>query len=211
MLTPYPKETSFESPHQLLKQQNINLKLIVEGIASQVGEAFFRACVRYLAQVLQIQYAFIAEFICEDSSRARFLAFWAGDDFAPNFEYELKGTPCGAVYEEGMQIHPRGIQQKFPNDQDLVDLNAESYLGIAIFDAQGNVIGHIAGLHTKPLEDNYEEQESILKIFAARSAAEIERQLTEKKLKQQNIRLAKTLKKLQTTQTQLIQAEKMSK
>ena len=62
-------------------------------------------------------------------------------------------------------------------------------------------------MHTQPLKHNYEEQESIFKIFAARSAAEIERQLTEQKLKQQNIRLTKTLKQLQTTQSQLIQAE----
>ncbi|UKO97816.1 GAF domain-containing sensor histidine kinase [Nostoc sp. UHCC 0870] len=210
MRTPHSTETTIKLPNQTFHQENINLKLIVEGIASQVGEAFFQACAHYLAEVLQIQYALIAEFIDQESPRARVLAFWTGEDFGPNFEYDLVGTPCGVVYEEGIQIYPNCIQQKFPEDLDLVMLNVESYLGIPILDPNGKPLGHIAGLHTKPLERSYEEQESILKIFAARSAAEIERQLADTALKQQNIYLEQTLKQLQTTQAQLIQAERMS-
>ncbi|MEA5582320.1 ATP-binding protein [Nodularia harveyana UHCC-0300] len=210
MFNHHSTEPAISASSQPLQQENINLKLIVQGITSQVGEAFFRACARYLAEVLEIQYAFIAEFVDGEEPRAKVLAFWAGEDFQPNFEYGLSGTPCGILYKEGIQIYPNCIQQKFPEDLDLVALNAESYLGIAILDPNGKPLGHIAGLHTKPLERGYEEQESILKIFAARSAAEIERQLAEKALQKQNIYLEQTLKKLQETQAQLIQAEKMS-
>ncbi|MEC4816611.1 MAG: ATPase, partial [Scytonema sp. PMC 1069.18] len=210
MLTPHSTETEISLSYQSFQRENIDLKLIVQGIASQIGEAFFRACVHYLAEVLQIQYALIAEFINHESPRAKVLAFWTGQDFGPNFEYDLAGTPCGIVYQEGLRIYPKLIQQAFPDDLDLITLNAESYLGVPILDPEGKPLGHIAGLHTKPLERSYEEQESILKIFAARSAAEIERQLAEKALKQQNIRLEQTLKQLQTTQAQLIHAEKMS-
>ncbi|ABA23326.1 histidine kinase [Trichormus variabilis ATCC 29413] len=210
MLTPLSKKTAISLPNQPLQQENINLKLIVEGIASQVGEAFFQACAHYLAEVLQIQYALIAEFIDDEQPRARVLAFWKGEEFGPNFEYDLAGTPCGVLYQEGLQIYPDCIQKKFPDDLDLVNLNAESYLGVPILDPQGKPLGHIAGLHIKPLERSYEEQEAILKIFAARSAAEIERQLAEKALKQQNIHLEQTLKELHKTQIQLIQAERMS-
>lgn len=210
MQTPDSTELAISSPNQPLQQENINLKLIVEGIATQVGEAFFQACVHYLAEVLQIQYALIAEFIDEDEPRARVLAFWTGEEFGPNFEYNLSGTPCGVVYEEGIQIYSQCIQQNFPEDLDLVRLNAESYLGVPILDSNGKRLGHIAGLDTKPLERNYAEKKSILKIFAARSAAEIERQLAEKALQEQNIYLQQTLQQLKKTQAKLIQAEKMS-
>ncbi|WP_242053886.1 hypothetical protein [Nostoc parmelioides] len=106
MLTPLSKKTAISLANQPLQQENINLKLIVEGIASQVGEAFFQACAHYLAEVLQIQYALIAEFIDDDQPRARVLAFWKGEEFGPNFEYDLAGTPCGVLYEEGLQIYP---------------------------------------------------------------------------------------------------------
>lgn len=187
------------------------LKFLVAGIAAQIGEAFFQACARYLAQSLHVKYGFIAEFVSGEKPKARVLAFWAGEEFGDNFEYELAGTPCGVLYQKNLQIYAHSIQELFPNDADLVALQAQSYLGIAILDIHGNPIGHIAALHTQPLtETSYEYEEAILKIFAARSAAEIERMSTERKLKEQNIYLEATLKKLQQTQAQLIQAEKMS-
>ncbi|NET15772.1 MAG: ATPase [Okeania sp. SIO1H6] len=191
-------------------ESEYNLKLIVAGIASKIGEEFFQACAQYLAQVLQIKYGFITECLDSDRPEVRVLAFWSGDRFIPNFQYYLEGTPCSNVYETGLQIYHDSIQQLFPEDQDLLTLQAESYLGISIVDSHGKNIGHIAGLDTKPLKHNDEQQTSILKIFAARSAAEIERQLAEKALKQQNTYLQETLEKLKKTQAQLIQAEKMS-
>ncbi len=127
-----------------------------------------------------------------------------------NFDYVLEGTPCGVVVNKGLQIYDCKIQKKFPEDIDLVTMGAESYLGIPICNIQGKTIGHIAGLHVQPLTRSYEEQAAILKIFAARSAAEIERQLAERELKQQNLRLEATLNQLKQTQMQLIHAEKMS-
>ena len=186
-----------------------DLKLIVEGIASQIGEEFFRACAQYLAELLGIKYAFIAEFIDGEFPEANVLSFWAGDDFGPNFRYSLAGTPCSLVVKDGLQIYERDIQAMFPEDKDLVDLGAESYLGIAIYDSRKNVIGHLAGLHTQPLDRRCEEQEAILKIFAARSAAEIERQANEKALKEQNQRLKTALRDLKQAQAQLVKAEKL--
>ncbi|MBW4465014.1 MAG: ATPase [Pegethrix bostrychoides GSE-TBD4-15B] len=209
---PHPSNLVLEpqSPSSEHRHWETDLKLIVEGIASQIGTDFFRVCVRYLAELLQIRYAFIAEFIDGDNPKAKVLAFWAGDDFGANFEYVLTGTPCGIVVNQGLQIYESEIQQKFPEDIDLVTMGAESYLGIPICNSQGKTIGHIAGLHVQPLTRSYEEQAAILKIFAARSAAEIERQLTEQALKQQNLRLEEALMQLKQTQVQLIHAEKMS-
>ncbi|MFM7407140.1 MAG: sensor histidine kinase [Cuspidothrix sp.] len=195
----------------LSTQWEKELQFIVAGVAAKIGEAFFQACAHYLSQSLQVKYGLIAEFINDEQPKARVLAFWTGEDFGNNFEYDLAGTPCGVVYEENLRIYPHFIQQLFPHDQDLVFLQAQSYLGIAILDIHGHPIGHIAALHTQPLEkSSYEHEEAILKIFAARSAAEIERMLAERKLKEQNIYLAATLQKLQQTQAQLIQSEKMS-
>ncbi|MEA5467138.1 sensor histidine kinase [Leptothoe sp. PORK10 BA2] len=209
---PHPSNLALDSQSSPSDHRHweADLKLIVEGIASQIGTEFFRVCVRYLAELLQIRYAFIAEFIDGDEPKAKVLAFWAGDDFGPEFEYVLTGTPCGIVLDQGLQIYEYGVQQKFPEDIDLVTMGAESYLGVPICNSQGKPIGHIAGLHVQPLTRSYEEQAAILKIFAARSAAEIERQLIEKALKQQNQRLEETLMQLKQTQVQLIHAEKMS-
>ncbi|RQH44760.1 sensor histidine kinase [Okeania hirsuta] len=159
---------------------------------------------------MQIKYGFIGEFIDSTRPQIRVLAFWSGDRFIPNFKYYIEGTPCSTIYETGLQIYHHSIQQLFPEYRDLLTLQAESYLGISIVDSHGKIIGHLGGLDTKPLKHNYEQQTSILKVIATRSAAEIEHQLSKKALKKQNIYLQRTLKKLKKTQAQLIQAEKMS-
>ncbi|NEP05522.1 MAG: ATPase [Okeania sp. SIO1H4] len=159
---------------------------------------------------MQIKYGFIGEFIDSTRPQIRVLAFWSGDRFIPNFKYYIEGTPCSTIYETGLQIYHHSIQQLFPEYRDLLTLQAESYLGIYIVDSHGKNIGYIAGLDTKPLKHNYEQKKSILKIFAARSVAEIERKLVEKALKKQNIYLQETLEKFKKTQAQLIHAEKMS-
>ncbi|MEB3340040.1 ATP-binding protein [Okeania sp.] len=187
-----------------------NLKLIRAGIGTKIGPEFFQACTQYLAQILQIKYALIAEILDTDPPKAKVLAFWSEKGFLPNFEYDLEGTPSSTLYEADVKIYPHSIQELFPEDIHLLNLQAEGYLGIPIIDSHGKKIGHIAGLDTKPLKNSYQEQEYILKIFAARSAAEIERMSAEKALKQQNIYLQETIKKLKKTQSQLIHAEKMS-
>ncbi len=61
--------------------------------------------VRYLAHALDVRYAFVAEF-AGVKTRVRTLAFWSGDRFIDNFEYDLAGTPCEAVLA--------GVQAKGP-------------------------------------------------------------------------------------------------
>ena len=200
------------------KRQEEALRLIVEGTAAKTGESFFRACVQHLAQVLQVRYALIAEFDSETGKQARTLAIWAGEDFMDNFDYDLKGTPCGRVYEgTALKRYPHSLQSLFPDDPDLVALQAESYAGLPVIDNSGNFLGHIAVMDTKPMTWEVEVQSSILSIFAARAGAEIERKRaetavlqSESKLRQQAQTLEQTLQELRQTQVQLIHSEKMS-
>lgn len=200
------------------KRQVEALRLIVEGTAAQTGESFFRSCTQYLAQVLQVRYALIAEFSPEAPDRAKTLAFWAGEDFIENFEYQLGGTPCGKLYEEqAFRVYCNSVQSLFPEDVDLITLNAESYAGIPILDNSGYCLGHIAVLNTEPIVRDTETQASILGIFAARAGAEIERmrvevalRRSENQLRQQARELEQILQELRQTQSQLIQSEKMS-
>ncbi len=201
------------------KRQEQSLKLIVQGTASKTGVEFFRSCTQYLAQVLQVRHAVITEY--KIPNHAKTLAFWSGGQFMDNFEYQLLGTPCAKLYEKhektGFFRCLKSVQSQFPEDEDLIRLEAESYAGISIKNNAGNLVGHIAVLDTQPMEQDLEMQSSILEIFAARAGAEIERMQaenalieSENKLRQQKQALEETLHQLQRTQTQLIQSEKMS-
>lgn len=161
------------------------LRLIVEGTTTQVGSEFFPSCVRSLATILKMHYVLIAEFCSESKDKVRTLAFCAGEEFGENFEYELAPTPCGQLINGEMRRYSKCVQSLFPQDPYLICFGAESYIGIPLIDKTGKIIGLIAALDTKPLPENTETEESILKIFAARAAAELERKNVEKALLKQ--------------------------
>lgn len=173
------------------KRQEESLRLIVEGTTAQTGETFFRTFVQHLAQVLQVRYALIAKVDHRDNRYiATTLAFWMGEDFGDNFEYDLTGTPCANVYEIGTLCrYPCAVQPLFPDDPYLVMLNIESYVGIPVMDASGKLQGLVAVLNTEPMDQDLEIQSSILEIFAARAGAEIERMRSEEALRQSQIQL----------------------
>jgi PAS domain S-box-containing protein len=198
------------------KQREEALRLIVEGTASATGDTFMRSCVRYLAEVLQVRYALIAERVDDSFTKARTLAFWTGETWSENFEYDLAGTPCEQVLQGIPCIYPQEVQTLFPRDPCLVELDAQSYFGSPLIDSNGKVLGFLVVLDVKPMPCGL-DQEMILRIFAARAGAELERIQAEKALRQSETRfrekateLEVTLRELKRTQAQLIQSEKMS-
>lgn len=161
------------------KHREEALQLIVEGTASTTGDEFFRSCVRYLAQVLGVRYALVTEYANQAKTKVRTLAFWNGVDFSENFEFFLAGTPCEKA--ETIGYYPENVQAIFPEDVNLVQLDVQSYLAIPLVDSDGEVIGRMGVLDVKPMRNDL-SKESILRIFAARAAAELERKLADELL-----------------------------
>ncbi|MEW6143417.1 MAG: sigma 54-interacting transcriptional regulator [Thermodesulfobacteriota bacterium] len=166
------------------------LNHLAQGTASVVGANFFNSLVQHLASAMKVRYAFIAQ--CTDSTmtRVRTLSFWLDDRFGENIEFELRGTPCENVIAGSVCVYPERLQSLFPEDAGLVDMNAQSYLGIPIRDTWENVLGHIAVIDDKPMT-----QEplgiNVLQIFASRAGAEIERKRAEDSLRENYMVLAK--------------------
>jgi two-component system sensor histidine kinase/response regulator len=163
------------------KHREEALRLIVEGTASKTGNEFFQSCARYLAEVLRVRYALVTAFTDETKTKVRSLAFWGGEAIGDNFEYNPQGAPCEGVLLGKMCYYPEGLQALFPDDPDLVAIGAESYLGVPLTDAAGNILGHLAVMDVKPMERD-PGRELILRIFAARTGAELERQQADEAL-----------------------------
>ncbi|MGB7442974.1 MAG: PAS domain-containing protein [Coleofasciculaceae cyanobacterium] len=164
------------------KQREEALQLIVEGTAATTGKEFFRSCTRYLAQVLQVRYAMVCQLTDETKTKVRSLALWTGEQFSENVEYQLAGTPCEQIKHGSIFYCQSKVQERFPEDKFLVEAAIESYLGIPLIDSTGEVIGLLAVMDCSPLKNN-SDKESILRIFAARAEAELERQLSEEALR----------------------------
>jgi signal transduction histidine kinase len=156
------------------------LRMIVEGTVSVTGVDFFRSLVRSLAKALGVRYAFISECMDAPPTRVRSFAFWQGNEFGEEFEYNLQGTPCEQIVgNSSYQCFPSQLQALFPEDQDIMDMAAQSYAGIPLLTSTGQLLGHLAVLDDKQMESN-ERNQAILEIFAARAGAEMERLQIEK-------------------------------
>ncbi len=157
------------------------LRAVTEGTASVTGDDFFTSLVRHLASALQVRYAFVAKCLAAGKTKVRTLAFWQGDHFGENFEYDVTDTPCRQVLD-GMVCHyGQNVCALFPYDRDLFTLGAESYVGLPILSATGKVIAHLVVLDDKPMPEDAQAM-GVLKIFAARAGAELERLQTEEEL-----------------------------
>lgn len=180
------REANSQLRDEILERQRSEqtLRSIVKGTAAVTGNDFFRSLVASLATALQVRYALISKFVDNSKTRVRTVAFWMGIDFAENFEYDLSGTPCEQVLASGCsKCYAENVQALFPKDQDLVALGAESYLGIPLVNTVGDFLGHLAVVDDQPMQDGVHKK-AILEVFAARAAAEMERQQSEAALRQ---------------------------
>ncbi len=162
---------------QYARAEEEQLRIVVEGTAAVTGEDFFHSLVRHLAQALRVRYAFITECFSEPSPRVRTLAFAQHNAFIENIEYELEGTPCEFVIGGNACFYPDKLGEIFPKEKGIAD----SYLGVPLANAAGKIIGHLAVLDEKPMARGDEARYlPILKIFAARAGAELERKQAER-------------------------------
>ena len=157
------------------------LRALAEGTSAATGDEFFRSLAKHAALALGARYAFASETLSELESRS--LAYWEGTGFGEGFSYRFPGTPCQRVAAGHVCATPTNIQRLYPEDLWLQQIAADSYIGVPMRNAAGKVLGHIAVLHTEPLEPTPEHL-AILQIFAARGCAELERLQTDRALRE---------------------------
>src|SRR5262249_6960149 len=125
------------------------LRILVEGTAAATGDEFFRSLARHAARALGARYAFAAETLTEMESRS--LAYWEGTGFGEGFSYRFPGTPCQRVAQGNVCFTSTNLQRLFPEDLWLQQIGVDSYVGVPMRNAAGKVLGHIAVLHTAPM------------------------------------------------------------
>jgi two-component system, sensor histidine kinase and response regulator len=154
------------------------LRMIVAGTASVTGEDFFPALVQNLATALNVPYVMLLEIVDDSAQSVRSLAIWSIDRLTDNVEYELTGTPCGAVVEnKALCAYPQ-VQQLFPDVPLLSEIGAESYVGVPLLDVHQKAIGNLCIIDDKPfLADD--RTQMLLSVFAARAATELQRKWAE--------------------------------
>ena len=171
---------------------HLALRSIVEGTATATGTEFFRALVRELARGLSVRHAFVSELL-PSGTRVRTLAFWFNDKPADNIEFDLEHTPCEIVMRGETVYYTHKVWEAFPHHLRLKDLGIESYFGVPLISESGReMMGHLAILHDQPTVKEFRGI-ALMRIFAARARAELERKQAEQALRKSEERLSSIL------------------
>jgi PAS domain S-box-containing protein len=180
------QKTFTENPLQQA-DEGAALREILEGTAKETGEGFFAALVENLAKVLGTYGAWVT--IWHGEKRLRAVAFWLGGRFVEDYEYELAGTPCEPVFKDCRLVHVADrVVDLYPNDPDLGPMGAVSYMGVPLLDLDGQILGHLAVLDTRPMPGQ-PRLLALFRIFAARAAAELQRLRAEQRLQEREDKL----------------------
>jgi PAS domain S-box-containing protein len=94
-----------------------------------------------------------------------------------------------------MTYFPDHVQMLFPGEKSLAAMHAICYLGIPFHDQAGDLMGHLFIMDDKPLAD-YERARSLMGIFAARVAMELDRKRTIDRLQRSEASLRSILDSL---------------
>jgi PAS domain S-box-containing protein len=157
------------------KESEEAIQTIVESTAGTTGQDFFDNVVKQLCEWLNSEIAIIGEL---ENGRVNALSFINKGSLIHDFSYGLKGTPCENVINEGFCYYPENIASLFPDDEALVEINANGYIGCQIYNSNGAVIGLLNVLSRNKLLIP-KRTEDVLNIIAARISVEMERKKSE--------------------------------
>jgi len=155
------------------------IQLIAAGVAS--GDRFFERLVASMTALFRADYGLIGLFDEDRETGCQFIttqAVWADGQLAPNIRYDLAGTPCAQAIAREPCIYPCNVRDLFPEDRLLVEMDAESYIGVPMEDGDGQIVGLLAVLSRTAFERDRRSY-AILEIFAARAGGELQRRRDE--------------------------------
>ncbi|GGX92611.1 hypothetical protein GCM10007160_20130 [Litchfieldella qijiaojingensis] len=162
------------------RQQRIQhaVMQIATAVTSRSSDAFFLQLAQHMASALGAGASFVVRLSSSTPPMADTLAAVVDGQRVENAQYDLSHTPCERVLREG---------EFLLNDCSIDDISAtardalpwvKAYAGRRLDNTSGKPIGLLSILFREPIEDP-EFVTSILRIFAAGAAAELERQRDE--------------------------------
>jgi PAS domain S-box-containing protein len=155
---------------------------VAQSVSIPIGESFLEDLSLRMVEALGVTGGLILLTDSLNPTLAATQALILHGEKVRNVCYDVRGTPCQTILENGAAVFDRGIQLRFPDDPMLAEIGIEAYAGVPLQDQEGRVTGLVAVLSDHPLE-NVELVLSVLRIFASRITSEAERQATGARLK----------------------------
>ena len=160
---------------------------VASAVSASTGTAFFERLLHYMTDALGAQAGCVARLLpaaAQQPARVMTLALSVNGALKPNRDYLLDGTPSAQLLTQRQCVVERDVAGRYPDAPVLRELGAQGYVGQQLCNADGEPLGLIFVLFREPLHQAGFIT-SMLQIFAARAAAEIQRQQAEARIRYQ--------------------------
>jgi diguanylate cyclase (GGDEF)-like protein len=158
------------------------LRDLAVGGSGSYGEVYFRDLVQQLARLFGAEHAFVALVEPPSPHSAQMLAFYSRGQWQSDVGYRITDMPCAQVVGQKSLVVPDRLVQRYPRAELLQRLMADSYVGVPLFDVQGQSIGVLAVLGQASLPDSRLARE-LMELLAVRASTEIQRMRAERHLR----------------------------
>ena len=163
------------------------IQIIGNSLEESKGDFFFDTMCLSLSKSLGIGMIFIGKYIKKEHS-IKSISFWNKNQFVSEVSYPVKGTPTEVVMKtNSIRFYQEDIQLHFPNDSSLEYWNVNSYIGCPLLNSQGEFVGYIGIMDSKPIH-NISLAQSVLHIYSHSLGRELERMNQKQKIENGELR-----------------------
>ena len=174
---------------------------LIKSLKSTYGHDYLNTLMLQIGKLTGADYTYIA-LVDSENLTAKTISLAVKGQLVDNFEYSLNNTPCAILTNDNVCVYPKNICNAFPQDQLLVDMNIEGYVGVTLLDSQRSIKGIIVALHETEIKAP-DDITTIFELFSGRITAEIERGEQEHKLEQLNAKLSSKVNALINSEKKL--------
>ncbi len=164
------------------KRIEVALRKIAQSDPTPGSIAFLRSLVKDLCQAINLPYVILADLENSAHPITQTVAILAHGTFLENFIW----TPSPELFTELLKVKGCAWNSVstplFPSTSHLSSWEVTSYMGSALRGPAGQIIGILLALSPKPIE-NPHVAKSIVQLFAAKAASELQRKKTEDALR----------------------------
>jgi PAS domain S-box-containing protein len=169
------------------------LHALVEASVGRTGPDLFETMASTIARWLEAESVLVATL---DADGERLLPLAVHPAGAPAAHRAQPGTASREALDRGALLLSAGARARFPDDPTLAEPPAEGYIAVAIPGPAGRPAGLIAACSSRPIQGG-EGALEVLRILAARAAAELARIRSEEELTRANALLQRTAEEAQ--------------
>ena len=171
----WTREYAAKQAHKNQQQHKDRLHGLIEATVGTTGETYFYALVRELSRFLSVDAVFLATCVDDDQQNYQTQAYWCEGGYIMNHSISLQNSPCGESGSFWYMENSAG--DLFPEASLLKErFNASGFFAVKLQDSSGGQIGVLAGMSRADLHPAKSDIH-VIKLFAARAGAEMERKL----------------------------------